>query len=198
MILDNLPQQGSLLWKLPQATHIPGLESLGASRKAHSWTNVDSATTSLPTKLLQASQLGGMSLQPNEWLQLYVTMKQQEGGRIVVVRLSLEDDDDDGDDETSTKVRQSTIFLDYTQYTSAPGSITVDEKGNLYLVVHDGVLLVSSSGSVLGKMPISGESLVDLTIGEDKFLYMSTDTKLFRTRIRNGPLKIPTDLAIKV
>ena len=152
-----------------------------------------------------------MALQPNQWLQLYVTMR-QENGSIVVASLSLDDDENDNDDKeestssddeeestsSSTKVRrhQSTIVLDYSDYTSAPGAIEVDEKGNLYLLVDAGILFVSSSYSIIGKMTFGNESLVNLTLGEDKFLYMSTRTKLFRMRVRNGPLKIPTDLVI--
>jgi hypothetical protein len=200
------------LWRLPQATHIPGLESLAASREAHAWETVNTTIiTTAPQKLLQSTQLGGMALQPNQWLQLYVTMR-QENGAIVVVSLSLDDDENDNDDEeestssddeeesttSSIKVRrhQSTIVLDYSNYTSAPGAIEVDEKGNMYLLVDAGILFVSSSYSIVGKMTFGNESLVDLTLGEDKFLYMSTRTKLFRMRVRNGPLKVPTDLVI--
>jgi hypothetical protein len=212
MILDfDDDDDSNSLWQLPQATHIPGLESLTASREAHAWEVVNSTIISTaPQQLLQSTQLGGMALQPNQWLQLYVTMR-QENGAIVVVSLSFDDDDDDDDDvdnddndeeestNSSTKVRrrQSTIVLDYSNYASAPGAIEVDEKGNLYLVVDGGILFVSSSYSIIGKISFRNESFVDLTLGEDKFLYMPTRTKLFRMRVRNGPLKIPTDLVIK-
>lgn len=215
MTLDTLQDGGSCLWHLPQATHIPGLKSLAASREAHAWDSIN--TTAPPQMLLRASHLGGMALIPNEWLQLYVTM-QQENGPVVVVSLSLEseddddgggdDDDDDYDDddyddqeeeirEKKPKVRQSKIVLDYSNYASQPGAIEVDDKGNLYLIVDDGVLFVSSAASVVAKVSVPGASFVDLTLGEDKFLYISTDVSLYRMRVRNGPVKIPTNLVLK-
>lgn len=202
MVIDLDGADGSFsLWQLPQATHIPGLESLAVSREAHSWNSVKT-TTKTPKQLLHAT-LGGMALKPNEWLQVYVTMRQEDGA-VVVVRLSL-DDEDEGDAEveageksdSKVRARQSKIVLDYSSFASAPGAMEVDEKGNIYLVVDGGVLFVDgSSYTIVGKISISDESLVDLTLGEDRYLYISTRTKLFRMRVRNGPLKIPTDLII--
>ena len=73
----------------------------------------------------------------------------------------------------------------------------MDDKGNLYLIVDDGVLFVSSAASVVAKVSVPGASFVDLTLGEDKFLYISTDVSLYRMRVRNGPVKIPTNLVLK-
>lgn len=165
------------------------------------------ATTNdgMPQKLLQSSQLGGMVLVPKNWLQLYVTMKQ--GDSVVVVTLSLEEEDDEAesydDDEVvaeqTTKAgtkseRQSSIYLDYSQHASKPGPIEVDEKGNLYLVVDDGILMLSPGGGILGKISIPGLSIVDMTLGEDRFLYLATETKLYRLRLRTKNLSVPTDL----
>jgi len=156
----------------------------------------------MPQKLLQSSQLGGMALVPKNWLQLYVTMKQ--GDSVVVVTLSLEEEDDEDDDDdvevaekakaTSKSERQSSIYLDYSQHASKPGPIEVDEKGNLYLAVDDAILMVSPTAGILGKISIPGLSIVDMTLGEDRFLYLATETKLYRLRLRNKNLSIPTDM----
>jgi hypothetical protein len=191
MILDTFGSEDCLL-RLPQAaTGTPALGSLAASRRAHSWESVN--TTRLPQLLLQSTHLGGIALEPHQWLQMYATMKQND--RVVLVRLSLEDDEEEN---SGQQPRQSTIVLDYTAHSSEPQAIEVDEKGNLYLVVDDGILLAAPSGKVLGKVTISDGPIVDLTLGEDNFLYMATSTKLMRTRVRNGRLTIPTDLLLKV
>jgi ligand-binding sensor domain-containing protein len=130
----------------------------------------------------------------------------RQGDSIVVVTLSLDDEEEDDDDDDvqvsesipkATMERQSAIHLDYTRYAGEPGPIEVDEKGNMYLAVDNGILLVSSSGSILGKISIPDISIVDMTLGEDRFLYVATESKLFRLRLQNKPLKVPTDLILK-
>jgi hypothetical protein len=192
MLLDTFGSEDCLL-RLPQAaTGTPALGSLAVSRRAHSWERIN--TTQLPQILLHSTHLGGIALEPNQWLRMYVTMKQNN--LVVVVRLSLEEEGDE-EGHSGQQPRQSTILLDYTAYTSEPRAIEVDEKGNLYLVVDDGILLAASSGEILGKVTISDGPIVDLTLGEDKFLYMATSTKLMRMRVRHGQLAIPTNLLLK-
>lgn len=209
LVLDSTTLDGDYLWQLQQAHKIPGLESLPVSREAHEWTQLNN--TNALQSLLQSTRLGGMAFCPKKLLQLYVTMRQ--GDSVVVVTLSLDEDDDEDDEEIddddsvdveevesepkSTMERQSAIFLDYSRYANEPGPMEVDEKGNLYLVVDHGILFVSSSGSVLGKLSIPDVSIVDITLGEDRFLYISTETKLFRARLRNKLWRVPTDLILK-
>jgi sugar lactone lactonase YvrE len=207
LVLDRFVRgddTSSMLWKVPQVHKIPALPSLAVSREAHAWTSLNTTTTKAPEILLRSNGIGGMALEPNNWLKMYVTMRQND--RVVVVSLSLDFDDDDDDDndddaeeeqESRKLQRQSAIVLDYTKYASQPGAMEVDEKGNLYLVVDGGVLLVSPPGNLMGKIAVPNATLVDLTLGEDKFLYMSTSSKLYRMRVRNGPLKVPTDLLLK-
>jgi hypothetical protein len=208
--LDSTMEGGDILWQLPQAHKIPGLESLGVSRKAHSWKELPAETFSAPQKLLQSRRLGGVALVPNNWMKVYVTMRQ--GDSVTVVVLSIEDDEEEDEDNDDDKVapeenekvegsqktnkRQSAIFFDYSQYAKEPGPIEIDEKGNMYLAIDGGILFLSSSGHVTGRLSIPGISIVDLTLGDDRFLYISTATKLFRLRVRNKLLQMPTDLVI--
>lgn len=219
LVLDS-SNGDDYLWQLPQIHKIPGLESLSISRKAHAWDHlmynathtrgITIGSTSsgtpkddegMPQKLLQSSHLGGMALVPKNWLQLYVTMKQ--GDSVVVVTLALEDEEEDSDDDDdvvttkeskSKSERQSSIYLDYSQYASKPGPIEIDENGNLYVVVDHGILIVSSTGAILGTIATDGLSIVDMTLGEDRFLYLATETKLYRLRLRNKNLSVPTDI----
>jgi hypothetical protein len=204
-VLDSTTKGGDFLWQLPQVHKLPGLESLAVSRRAHAWKKLNNGTV-LPQRLLQSTQLGGMAFVPNNWLQLYVTMRQ--GDSIVVVTLSLDDDEEEEDDDDddvqgiesvlkATMERQSAIHLDYTRYAGEAGPNEVDEKGNMYLAVDNGILLVSSSGSILGKISIPDISIVDMTMGEDRFLYVAIERKLFRLRLQNKPLKVPMDLILK-
>ena len=89
-------------------------------------------------------------------------------------------------------------MFDYTDHAESPGAIEVDNNGNLYLAVKDGILVVSKSKSFVTKISFSkGEKIVDLTIGSDNFLYIAMESKLARLRVPNYPLEIKKDLLIK-
>lgn len=206
LVLDSSSESGDFLWQLRQINKVPGLESLSISRKAHGWRQLQGDSPPLPDLLMRSQTLGGMALVPNSWLQVYVTMHQDDA--VVVVTLSLEEEEEDMEDEDDDEVvlegstkpktdRQSAILLDYSRYATKPGPIEVDEKGNLYLAVDGGILFVSSSGTVLGKLSMPNMSIVDITLGEDRFLYIATESKLFRFSLRNKLLTVPTNLVVK-
>lgn len=206
LVLDSSSESGDFLWQLRQINKVPGLESLSISRKAHGWRQLQGDSPPLPDLLMRSQTLGGMALVPNSWLQVYVTMHQDDA--VVLVTLSLEEEEEDMQDEDEDEVvvegstkpktdRQSAILLDYSRYATKPGPIEVDEKGNLYLAVDGGILFVSSSGTVLGKLSMPNMSIVDITLGEDRFLYIATESKLFRFSLRNKLLTVPTNLVVK-
>jgi hypothetical protein len=43
----------------------------------------------------------------------------------------------------------------------------------------------------------SQNKIIDLTLGSDKYLYISTPSRLFRMKVRNKPLVIDTELLLK-
>jgi hypothetical protein len=181
-----------ILWQCPHVNTIPALESLAESRKAHSWSSLPSGSnhTIVPQLVLEQSRIGGVTLVPNEWLEIYVTMSIGEKKTAVLGILSL------GDDDTP---RQSRILMDYSQYTKAPGPVTVDEAGRLYLAVDSGLLVVQPPDKVLGtiSMPNITDPILSLTIGDDRFLYIATKGALYRMKTRVKPLEIPTNLVIR-
>lgn len=193
LVLDTCEEDKKCLLRVPHAAKSPPpLESLADSRQAHSWEQINTNELA-PQLLLQSPSLGGIALEPNQWLRLYVTMRQNES--TVLVRLSLEDEEDE--DENGSQPRQSTIVLDYSAHTSEPRAVEVDEKGNIFLVVEDGILFVDgASGKILAKLKID-DSVVDMTLGDDKFLYMATSNALLRVRVKNGPVSFPTDLLLR-
>ena len=94
--------------------------------------------------------------------------------------------------------RQSTIVFNYTAHANTPGAIEIDNSGNIYLAVENGILLVSKSQTVVAKIAFfTDDKIVGLTLGSDRFLYIATESKLFRIRVPNSPLVIKTELLIK-
>ena len=94
--------------------------------------------------------------------------------------------------------RQSKLVFDYSSHAKVPGAIEVDNNGNLYLAVENGILVVSKSKAFVAKIAFSAdEKIVDLTLGSDKFLYIAMESKLARIRVPNYPLEVKKDLLIK-
>ena len=228
MVIDDATTRGKgfLLWRLPKASDVPGLPSLAVSRKAHAWTRNNS--TDFPHILFESSEMGGMVLEPSGQRIYVTTMEPNSSAVKVVSLPLLEDLDDpkssefekEGDEEHCTgkhnstdeinickakegrsrtlRSHQSRLVFDYTDHAESPGAIEVDNNGNLYLAVKDGILVVSKSKSFVTKISFSkGEKIVDLTIGSDNFLYIAMESKLARLRVPNYPLEIKKDLLIK-
>jgi hypothetical protein len=174
------------LWQLPQVSRIPPLTSLAESRQAHSW-------SSLPTApalqlVLEQPRIGGVAMVPKEWLELYVTMTVNDKTMLAILSL--------GDEDTP---RQSRLLMDYSQYTSGPGPVLVDEAGRLYLAVDHGILVVQPPNKVLGRVstPNITDPILSLTMGEDRFLYIATSEALYRMKTRAKALEMPTNLVIQ-
>jgi hypothetical protein len=256
---------GDTLLQLKQSIWIEPLESLHASRKAHSWTSMANATSSsssssssaarneqewLPKIRFHAVQLGGMTLDTT-WVNLYVTAKQGDG-TVVLVSIPLgdkegeeedtyEDDDDDKceavkmetDDDLANKACQNklssstasplpskiaplTVVLNYSEHASYPGPVAIDKLGRIFLGSTNGVLVVvvtdeNDSSSLNQKQQqqqqqrhhqivahlATPQTPTALTVGEDSFLYISTDTLLLRIRVQQGPVQLPTYLVFQ-
>jgi hypothetical protein len=125
---------------------------------------------------------------PKEWLELYVTMTVNDKTMLAILSL--------GDEDTP---RQSRLLMDYSQYTSGPGPVLVDEAGRLYLAVDHGILVVQPPNKVLGRVstPNITDPILSLTMGEDRFLYIATSEALYRMKTRAKALEMPTNLVIQ-
>ena len=212
---DDNNKGSFVLWRLPKASDVPALPSLAASRKAHAWNRNNN--TMLPHVFFQSNEMGGMVLDPSGQRILVTTRTMDPGDNssssVVVVSLPLLDDLDDQEESNKNgdlvddngkiisremSTRQSILVFDYSAHAKAPGAIEVDNNGNIYLAVENGILVVSKSRSYFAKVAFSaGEKIVDLTLGSDKFLYVAMESKLARIRVPNSPLQVQKDLLIK-
>jgi hypothetical protein len=140
-----------------------------------------------------------------------VTVRRDDNTALLV-HLSLVQDnfDDDDDDEEDVKLDTSSVErmgllghtvkveFNFTNFNivDAPPAMVVDEMAHVFLAVPTGVLVIKQ-GRVLGTLP-SPTPITSLTLGEDRYLYISTSTQLLRIRVRHGPPKIPTDRVKKL
>jgi len=74
--------------------------------------------------------------------------------------------------------------------------LAVDHYGNLWAAVTGGVVVFTDSGEMLGRICI-GDSLTDVAFGDDGYLYMTTQTKLLRLKVKSKKLNLPNMIAKK-
>eukprot|EP00934_Nitzschia_sp_Nitz4_P003933 Nitzschia sp. Nitz4//scaffold75_size92586//90060//91319//NITZ4_004873-RA/size92586-processed-gene-0.51-mRNA-1//-1//CDS//3329557759//3923//frame0 len=215
-----------VLWQVYETHKIPPLESLAESRLAHAWKTIPltnaTAGNRYPNKLLEHAHIGGVSLLPKEPFKIVVSAalgppdssspnatqtSVSPAHQVVLLHLTLDQDLtgeseelNDAAEMDSNKKRppnaQSEIALDYSKYTTRPGPVTVDDKGNFYLATDTGLLLFEPTHGIVGHLTLptitqNEQQIVSMTIGEDKFLYVATQSGVFRIQIRNGPYKVP-------
>jgi hypothetical protein len=206
LVLDHYAEcnQAALI-QLRHAVHVKALDSLSVSRKAHAWEEPQHAF--MPEILFAGvEQLGSMALTPT-WTSIYVTAKRD--GSIILLEMPLtsenDDDDDDDDEEEGSNDKASLpveprLVMNLSQKLSSvqdPGKIAVDRKGRLFWAVSDNLLVIDpDKGAILGKLSLPADS-TSLTLGEDGFLYITTSNVLLRIRVREGPVKAPTNMVVR-
>lgn len=210
LVLDHYAEcnQAALI-QLRHAVHIKALDSLGVSRKAHAWKEPQHA---FKPEILFAGveQLGSMAL-THTWTSIYVTAKRD--GSIVLLEMPLTsendeedvDDDNDNEDEDASNEKskllvEPKLVMNLSQnlpYVQEPGKIAVDRKGRLFWAVSDNLLVIDPDrGAILGKLTLPADA-TSLTLGENGFLYITTSNTLLRVRVREGPVKAPTNMVVR-
>jgi len=230
MVIDDATARGKdfILWRLPNASYVPGLPSLMVSREAHAWKRNEATT--FPQVFFESNAMGGMVLSPSGQ-GIYVTTIDPDSSSVIVLSLPLLENLNDlasvgeyetyaeGDKEQidsannnrarngvqaeytkrGLRWRRSKLVFDYKAHAKVPGAIEIDNNGNLYLAVEDGILVVSKSQTSIARITFStlDEKIVDLTLGSDGFLYIAMESKLARVKVPNYPLEFRKDLLIK-
>ena len=110
-------------------------------------------------------------------------------------------------DSRSAVALDTRIVADFTESTPA-GPVAMDQSGILFVGVDTGVVVLPKELSVKEATQQQGKSderlflpvpdtPTSITVGGDKFLYVTTADDLYRIRIQTGPQKVPTDLIRK-
>jgi hypothetical protein len=201
LVLDHYTEcnQAALI-QLRHAVHVKALDSLGDSRKAHAWK--DPQHDFVPEIVFaNVERLGSMAL-THTWTSVYVTAKRD--GSIVLLQIPLtaeeDDDEEEEDKDTSTFSMEPKLVMNLSQKLASvqePGKIAVDRKGRVFWAVSKMLLVVDpDKGVILGKLSLPAEP-TSVTLGEDGFLYISTSNALLRIRVREGPVKVPTNMVVR-
>jgi hypothetical protein len=193
--------------RLNEAVHVPPLESAMTSRMAHKWNETHH---NHPIDVLyKEAHIGSMALD-SKGEGLYVTVKRDDAS-VLLLHLNLIEDDDEDDDvkvEDASTIDEKMGLLGHTErvevnlteigVTDPPQAMAVDEKSHVYLAVSDGVLVLKlkNGKQILGRLA-TPSPITSLTLGEDKYLYITTSSQLLRIRVRHGPPKLPTNMVRK-
>ena len=219
--------KGFSLWRLPKASEVPALPSLSVSREAHAWHRNNSTgipqlffqSIAMGGIVLDPSgqSIYVTTMDPDSSSVIVVSLPLLEDLDDLEMdnKSGQEGEYDDTpidstsnskgasteEEELASRVlqsRQSKLVFDYTVYAKSPGAIEIDNNGNLYLAIENGILVVSESKAFVAKIAFSvNEKIVDLTLGSDKFLYIATESKLARVRVPNYPLEVQKHLLIR-
>jgi hypothetical protein len=202
-----------VLWRRRAAAQIPALSDLRTSRQAHAWTRLEGQDQSDDWDvLLTADTLGGLTLAP-DGQSVYVTASIPAVGVVIFhVHLQDEDDDDEDDEESSSDRKASSLeprivfrLQRYLPTALEAGPLVVTASGKLVLATNEGLALLlppkveaslnnkpNSSGAyrLAGLVPLpimNRPRITSLTLGADNYLYMTTETRLWRMKLREGP-----------
>ena len=186
VLVDHSTKCGvSVIWRLVQATHIPPLQSTWESRMAHKWTKIQH--NHHLEMILKKSDIGGIALD-GTWETLFAVVKDDDDKiKFISVPLVLDKEEEETPQTTH-------VLMDLSEYATIPGPLIIDKSNHLYIGVNDGVLIVSPAPhKIMGHLELP-ERPVSLTIGQDSFFYIASTTNLYRIKIKQAPMSVPTNL----
>ena len=187
VLVDHSTECGvSVIWRLVQATQIPPLLSTWESRMAHKWNKIQHDHQL--EIILKKSDIGGIALD-GTWETLFAVVKDDDDKiKLISVPLVL----DKEEEQETPQITQ--VLMDLSEYATIPGPLIMDKSNHLYIGVHDGVLIVSPAPHrIMGHLELP-ERPVSLTIGQDSFFYIASATNLYRIKIKQAPMSVPTNL----
>lgn len=202
--------QASGLFMLDDAIQTEPLGTPMESRKAHSWSSLPNHNTTtlrvLHTTASSSNEIGSMGgvTLDKSWTGVYFTQQQSQDGPVQLLHKVLPDDDDDDDEKEEEEGEEeegaqpkSKPRLVYEFPNGTPGPVTMNQNGNLFVGTTDKVVVFSSdNASPLLEIPVPSTP-TSLTLGQDRYLYITTYKELYRIRVRHGPLQVPTNLIRK-
>jgi hypothetical protein len=197
----------SSLLLLQNAAHIQPLPSLQISRQAHSWDKLQNHNHSISFLFSDPSiaWIGGIALATPTKLYGSARIDQVNGtSSIVIFELSIAEDEDDLDDMNHNKKTEQgkmKILFDITEYIpklQSSGALAISKYGRLFVALHDGVLILDPSVGVIGKLPVPGQVPTAVILGGDGYLYICSSFSLYRIRIKDKPVHLPTNQVTKI
>lgn len=163
------------LFQVSAIPRVPSLPSLEVSRQAHMWETLNH-TTHVFWSNPSVSFLGGVAVTEAS---LFVSAIHYGLPAILEIKL-------DGDDEGISAKR----IHDLSSYGNVPGGLVKTENA-IFTTVDSNLIKIESGERTVILLP---EPPTAVILGDDKYIYVSSQTCLYRYLANTQPHKIPTHL----
>ena len=192
-----------VIWQRYGIDKIPALPSLAVSRKAHAWTTItgndnDDDASQFRAIFSNSEPIGGFVVVPHNVMssKMLVSTSLPTVG-VVILEIPLDDDDNEEEKEEGSTSKEPRIIFRLQRYLPTalqPGPLVVTPKqGNIFLATNEGLaLLLPNHGTGeyrfagLLHLPIMDRPrITSLTLGQDSYLYVTTESRLWRIKIKD-------------
>jgi len=204
------------LFRIKDVVNVPSI-TFHESRAAHKWTMEDMirSHTEVAVELsyIGMETISSVVVEKDVASILISGNKFEEGkGCRIVIYKVVEDTDEDGG--SIKNISDMQLFFDMSKFfpkqeickgADAHIAMTIDNQGNVFASYPGGVAIIDHDGELKATVQIDGRNRDGsdlnivanaLTIGNDGYLYMATDTSLLRYKIKSKMLEYPTNLIV--
>eukprot|EP00979_Chaetoceros_neogracilis_P008886 scaffold1993_cov236-Chaetoceros_neogracile.AAC.9 len=201
------------LFRIKDVVNIPSI-TFHQSRAAHKWTVEDMITeVAVEIAYIGMETISSVVVEKDAMTLLISGNRFEEGQGCRHVIYKVVDDMDDADGSTKN-ISDMQLFFDMSKFFPKQNicrgedthiAMTIDNQGNVFASYPGGIAIIDYYGELLVTVKIGGidgkgsdlDMLANaLTIGNDGYLYMSTDTTLQRYKIKSKMLEYPTNLIV--
>jgi hypothetical protein len=201
------------IYRVKDVVNIPSIPFKN-SRDAHKWTLKEMIEQHTEVAIdVPYSNLGDVSdvLIGKEMTSIYISARKPNDNGCTHAIHKIEEDLDL--DSTETKdISKLPIFFEMTKFYEMSNScsegktfLTIDDKGNLFATFPGGLVIIDKDGDHLATMKIqySDQSSLStkiqatsLTIANDGYMYLTTESKLLRLKLKSKMLNHPTNMIV--
>lgn len=192
--LDNTTADCMVLWQRKRVDQMKALPSLVESRRAHEWTSLPEETKNEEMwRIVFSDEVVGGFLVIHDKVatssKVLVTASLPTIG-VVILEIPLADDDDEEERMDETRI----IFRlqKYLPTALEPGPLVMTEKKKtIFMAAPEGIVMLLPQGSDyrfagLLRLPIMDRpKITSLTLGQDSYLYVTTESRLWRIKIQD-------------
>lgn len=197
------------IFRVKEIVNIPPI-SFRQSRDAHAWTVEDmvSKHTQVKVELAYVHNNGYIydMIVGKDVSSIYVAALVRDDDCRHVIYKIIENEEDDDDDETVKELGAMDIFFDLTKFfppqddrcKTSSTALAIDHQGNLFATLPSGLVVLHPDGNLLASIdvhPMESEP-TSLVIGNDGYLYMTTQTTVQRMKVKSKLLEYPTNLIV--
>ena len=201
------------IYRVKDVVNIPSIPFKN-SRDAHKWTLKEMIEQHMEVAIdVPYSNLGDVSdlLIGKEMTSIYISSRKPNDNGCTHAIHKIEEDLDLESTETKD-ISKLPIFFEMTKFYEMSNScsegktfLTIDDKGNLFATFPGGLVIIDKDGDHLATIKIQYSDqpslstkiqATSLTIANDGYMYLTTESKLLRLKLKSKMLNHPTNMIV--